>query len=57
MIFYVSLQFKVAVLDLPGGSVVKNLPANAGHTEASAGLLIWEGLTGQGVTKPVCRNC
>ena len=29
---------KVSVLGFPGGAVVKNLPANAGHTGSSPGL-------------------
>ena len=37
----------------PGGSVVKNPPANAGDTVRS---LFWEDPTCLGATKPVCHN-
>ena len=37
----------------PGGSVVKNPPANAGDTVQS---LIWEDPTCSGTTKPVYHN-
>ena len=32
------IPFKVLAMDFPGGSVVKNLPANAGDTGSSPGL-------------------
>ena len=37
----------------PGGSVVKNPPANVGDTSS---CLIWEDPTCRGVTKPVCHD-
>ena len=37
----------------PGGSVVKNLPVNAGHVGT---ILIWEEATCFGATKPFCHN-
>ena len=41
--------------DFPSGAVVKNLPANTGHT----GLVqspVWEDPTCRGATKPVRHN-
>jgi len=35
----------------PGGSVVKNLPVNAGDMGS-----IWEDPTCRGATKPLCHN-
>ena len=37
-----------------GGSVVKNLPVSMQETWVRS--LIWEDLTCQGVTKPMCHN-
>ena len=37
----------------PGGSAVKNLPANAGYMDS---ILIWEDPTCLGTTKPMHHN-
>ena len=41
------------ILDFPGGSVVKNLPANAGDTGLT---LVWEDPTCRGAAKPMRHN-
>ena len=45
--------YKNKTWGLPGGTVVKSLPANAGDTGLA---LVWEDLTCCGATKPVCHN-
>ena len=45
--------FKTLGMGLPGGSVVKNPPANAGDAVLS---LVWEDPTCRGATKSVCHN-
>ena len=40
--------------DFPDGSVVKNLPANAGDTSSNQ---VREDSTCHRATKSVCRNC
>ena len=47
------LLLKTMLQGFPGGTVVKNLPANAG-TRVQA--LVWEDLTCRGATKPTCHN-
>ena len=46
-------RFRVPTWDFPGGTVVKNLPANAGDMSSSFGP---ESLTCCGATKPVRHN-
>ena len=46
-------QFKCPTRDFPGGKVVKNTPANAGHMGSSPGP---EDPTCRGATKPVRHN-
>ena len=46
-------DIRKAVLGFPGGAVVENLPANAGHTGSSPGL---EDPTCRGATRPVSHN-
>ena len=49
----IEIPSKSPVQGFPGGSVVKNPPANAGDMVRS---LIWEDPTCLGATKPVCRD-
>ena len=42
-------------MGFPGGVVVKSLPANAGDTGSSPGL-VWEDPTCRGATRPVSHN-
>ena len=44
---------KLAGWDFPGGTVVKNLPANAGDTGSSP---VQEDPTCHGATNPVCHD-
>ena len=53
LVFTLSYTLKTPTLDLPGGAVDKNLPANAG-TQAPS--LVWEDSTGCRATKPVRHN-
>ena len=53
LIFTLSYTLKTQTLDLPGGAVDKNLPANAG-TQAPS--LVWEDSTRCRATKPVRHN-
>ena len=46
-------HLKIALGGFPGGSVERNLPANAGDTSL---ILIWEDPTCRGATKPVHLN-
>ena len=43
----------MAMRDLPGGTVDKNPPANAGDMGST---LVWKDPTCRGATKPVCHN-
>ena len=44
-------------LDFPGGTVVKNLPANAGNTRDTALILRLERSPGQGNGNPLQYSC
>ena len=44
---------KIVFLYFPGGSVVKNLSANAGDPGS---IPVWEDPTCQGATQPMCLN-
>ena len=47
------VKHRITTWDFPGGTVVKNPPANAGDTVRS---LVREDLTCRGATKPVRHN-
>ena len=47
---------KEYVWDFPGGTVIKNSPANAGDMGSSPGRRSQEDPTCRGATKPMCHN-
>ena len=50
-----SRRWKSKCLGFPGGAVVESLPANAGDTGSSPGL-VWEDPTCRGAIRPVSHN-
>ena len=57
MLYHYSLRFRYKGIDLPGGAVVKNLPANAGDT-GDVGLIPGLGRSsGEGHGNPLQYSC